>query len=235
MRKSGGNWFQRTTLSTPWVLAVSWVAVLAFGLLWLLFPILDGFSEIYYPGGGVDTFFWGLAAVLIAPVALGFHFVSFSAAFARNWSVRYLVLMLAPIGLLISLYLLLYPAGVTRADKRIDSFQLGARAAVKRAGGAAKVRQEALALLASSSETSLARSEWPDSFCQLHAERVTVDREAQRVDVYIPRRPCWGEQFGYLITEQDAKEPIIVDDPPLARGHRLWRVADGIYLYHTWP
>ena len=235
MEKPRINTFHRISkrlVSIP-VLAFSFVAVLLVGLLWILFPIFDGASEIFFPGSTsyVVEFFMVAAAVFL------FHITCFALAAFYRRSVKYLLYMLIPLCVLPVSNHFLYPPGLTRVDRRVDSFKLGARYRVGWAGGASEVRKEALTLLAETSEVSPSRSEWPDSIRTLRASAVTVDKKTGLVDVEIPRRRCffWGDQFGYLITDANATEPIIINDPPPVRGHRLWRISDGIYLYEKWP
>jgi hypothetical protein len=138
--------------------------------------------------------------------------------------------------LLVGIHFLFYPPGVKRVDRRIQSFPIGARISIFRAGGAYKVRQEALELISNAKETSPEYSKWPKSLRSLGAMSLKVDKNAQMLDVEIPRRRWffWGDQFGYLITDKGAQEPVIVDNPPVVNGHRLWKITDGIYLYQTW-
>lgn len=238
MEKSKTKLFHKIfkPLSNEKVLIISFVAVLLVGLLWIFYPFIDGASEIFYPGStyiGIELL---LLVTLVATVVVLFHIACFSLAVFYNRSAKYLVCMLIPLGLLAVINHILYPAGLTRTDRRIDSFQLGARYRLVWAGGASKVRQEALALLAATSEVNPAKSKWPNSIRALCASSVKVDKKAQLVDVEIPRLRffVWGDQFGYLITKANAGKPVIVDEPPIVYGHRLWKIADGIYLYEKW-
>lgn len=215
------------------VLALSFVAVLLVGFLWILSPVFDGASEIFFPGSTSHVI--ELFMVLVAVVL--FHITCFLLAVFRNRSVKYVVCMLIPLGLVAAIDHVFYPSDLTRTDRRIDSFKLGARYRVRWAGGASRVRQEALDLLSATSQESPSRSEWPDSIRALCASAVTVDKKTGQVDVEIPRRRFffWGDQFGYLITDANATEPVIINDPPVVHGHRLWKISDGIYLYEKWP
>lgn len=242
MEKSKTKLFHKIfkPLSNEKVLIISFVVVLVLGLLWIFLPLIDGASEIFFPGStyiGIELLLVATLLVdLVATVVVLFHITCFTLALFYKRSVKYLVCMLIPLVLLAAINHVLYPAGLTFTDRRVDSFQLGARYRVIWAGGASKVRQEALALLAATSEVHPTRSEWPDSIRALCASGVKVDKKAQLVDVEIPRRRffVWGDQFGYLITEANAEEPVIVDEPPVVYGHRLWKIADGIYLYEKW-
>ena len=215
------------------VLVLSFVAVLLVGLLWILFPILDGASEIFFPGSTsyeIEFFMVAVAVVL-------FHITCFILAVIYRRSFKYLVYMLIPLFLMIVTYKVLYPNNQSYGRRRVDSFQLGARYRVRWVGGASKVRQETLTLLDETSGVSIPRSKWPDSIRALRASDVTVDKKTGIVDVEIPRRRFffWGDQFGYLITDANAPVPVIIDDPRIANGHRLWKISDGIYLYEKWP
>jgi len=121
--------------------------------------------------------------------------------------------------------------------RRVDYFQLGARYRIAWVGGASKVRQEALTLLDEPSGVPLPSSKWPDSICALRASDVKVDKDKGIIDIEIPRRRWffWGDQLGYLITDANAPEPVIINDPRIASGHRLWKITEGIYLYQKWP
>jgi len=231
MEKSRINIFHRISkrlVSIP-VLAFSFVAVLLVGLLWILFPILDGASEIFFPGSN----YYVIELFIVAVVVVLFHITCFILAVIYRRSVKYLVYMMIPLCLLAVLNHFLWPTG----RSRVNSFQLGARYRISWAGGASKIRQEVLTLLDETSGVSIPRSEWPDSIRALRASAVKVDKDKGIVDVEIPRRRWffWGDQLGYLITDANAPEPVIINDPRIASGHRLWKISDGIYLYQKWP
>ena len=38
----------------------------------------------------------------------------------------------------------------------------------------------------------------------------------------------------YIIMLDVNNGNVINNDPPVVRGHRLWKIADGIYLYEKW-
>jgi hypothetical protein len=173
---------------------------------------------------------------MVAIAFILFHITCFILAAIYRRSVKYLVYMLIPFLLLAVSNHFLYPSDLSRVSRRIDSFKLGARYRVRWAGGASKVRQEALALLAEPSGVPLPRSKWPDSILALCASAVTVDKKNGIIDIEIPRRRFffWGDQFGYLITDINAPEPVISNNPPNIYGHRLWKISDGIYLYEKW-
>lgn len=220
-------------LASGKVLFISFAAVLAMGLLWIFSPVIDGASEIFLPGSTSYVIeFLGVAALVML-----FHITCFVTAAVYRRSVRYLIYMLVPAVLIVAADRILRPADLTWTDRRVASFQLGAQYRVDWAGGPAKVRQESLALLAKTAYVSVPKSEWPESIRALRGSSVKINKSARLVDVEIPRRRCffWGDQFGYLITDANAPEPVIVNDPPVIRGHNLWRIADGIYLYETWP
>jgi hypothetical protein len=227
-----------------WWILISWfLAVLGSGLLWVWWPVLDGAIEIFYPRS--DWFNWPFEDIFIlalAIVALLFHAAVCSAAFMRRRSWVYVALMLAPIGISVGTYVILYPSGMDRVQKRVDSFQLGARWAVKRAGGATKVREDALVLLASTPDAarppfqaldSTPSATWPKSFHALHAIRIEVNEVTPYVDVVILPTSCFADTFGYIIMSEDATEPDIKNLHD-RQGHRLWKIADGIYLYEEW-
>jgi len=218
-------------LTSGKVLIISFVAVMVVGLLWIFSPVTDGATEIFLPGSGsyIIEFF------VVAAFVILFHIACFVVAVAYKRSVRYLIYMLIPAGLIFAADRVLRPVDITWTDRRVDSFQLGARYRVNWAGGAIKVRQEALALLVNTTYVSPPKAEWPESMRELHASAVKINKDARLVDVEIPRRPCWGNQFGYLITDANGAEPVIVNDPPVIQGHDMWKIADGIYLYETWP
>ena len=233
MEKPRINIFLRISkrLASIPVLALSFVAVLLVGLLWILFPILDGASEIFFPGSTS----YEIEFFMVAVAVVMFHITCFILAVIYRRSVKYMVYMLIPFFLLAVTNHFLYPPDLSRVNRRVDSFKLGARYRVQRAGGASKVRQEALTLLAETSGVSLPRSKWPDSIHALGANAVKIDKKTGLVDVEIPRRRFffWGDQFGYLITDTNAIKPVIINDP--RSGHRLWKISDGIYLYEKWP
>jgi hypothetical protein len=223
--------FKRFT-SKP-VLVLLFVTVLLAGVLWMLLPILDGASEIFFPGSTSHV----IEFYIVAVVLLLFHITCFSLAAIYRRSVKYLVCMMIPFFLFAITNYFLYPSDMNRVCRRVDSFKLGAKYRIRWAGGASKVRQEAITLLAEPSGVSLPRPKWPDSILGLRASAVTVDKKEGIVDVEIPRRRFffWGDQFGYLITDANAPEPVIINDPRIASGHRLWKISEGIYLYEKWP
>jgi hypothetical protein len=228
MEKPKINTFSKRLASIP-VLTLSFVAVLLVGLLWILFPILDGASEVFFPGSPCYL----IELFIVAVVVILFHITCFILALIYRRSVKYLVYMLIPLCLLVVLNYFLWPTG----RSRVDSFQLGARYRIAWVGGASKVRQEALTLLDETPEISIPRPKWPDSIHALRASDVQVDKDKGIVDVEIPRRRWffWGDQLGYLITDANATAPVIIDDPRIANGHRLWKISEGIYLYQKWP
>jgi len=218
-------------LASGKVLIISFVVVMVVGLLWIFSPVIDGATEIFLPGSSSCI----IEVFVVAAFVLLFHIACFVVAAAYKRSLRYLIYMLIPAGLIYVADRVLRPADMTWTDRRVASFQLGARYRVNWAGGATKVRQEALALLAKSPFVSPPKSKWPESIRALRASAVKVNKDTKLVDVEIPRRPCWGNQFGYLITDANAAVPVIVNDPPVIQGHDMWKIADGIYLYEAWP
>jgi hypothetical protein len=204
------------------------VLVLILGLILLLYPIIDGWGEIFFPGGQ-DRFLITLllhAAIIIVVIL---HIICFTVALFRSWSIKVLIYMVLPIGLLIGI-------GVTQTQRRIESFKLGAQTRVIWAGGPSKVRQEAIALLATTSDLSPPPPQWPPSLQALGAVYIELDKNAQVVDVKIPPQRFMymvGDQFGYLIMDPEAKAPISTDHYE-EDGKRIWKIADGIYLYEIW-
>jgi hypothetical protein len=225
-------------------LPISSLAVVGFGLLWLWRPELDGACEIYSPRLASRALWFD--PILGLPFALGVTFVVLllhiglhAAAWPRRRRALYVAWVLAPFALLTSLYVLYYPAGIDWPQRRVDSFQLGARWAVKRAGGPAKLRQDALSLLVTAPDMapqllqptpSLSPSRWPKSFRALHAMTAKVDRDPACIDIVITPRSCFADTFGYVIASEDAPEPD-VRRLHGRQGHRLWKIDDGIYLY----
>src|SRR4030043_1049448 len=95
MEKSRINIFHRISkrlVSIP-VLAFSFVAVLLVGLLWILFPILDGASEIFFPGSN----YYVIELFIVAVVVVLFHITCFILAVIYRRSVKYLVYMMIPL------------------------------------------------------------------------------------------------------------------------------------------
>ena len=231
MEKPKTNKFHRISklLASKPVLVLSFVAVLLVGLLWILFPILDGAAEIFFPGSN----YYLIELFIVSVFFVLFHITCFILAVIYRRSVKYLIYMMIPLFLLVVLNHFLFPAG----RRRVDYFQLGARYRIAWVGGAFKLRQEALTLLDETPVGSLPISKWPDSIRGLRASAVKVDKDNGIVDVEIPRRRWffWGDQLGYLITGANAPEPVIINDPRIASGHRLWKITDGIYLYQKWP
>jgi hypothetical protein len=226
----------KVTHSRPlprWALTLTPFAMVTFALLWLWSPVLDGAAEILYPGGS-GLFLWELAAPGVGVVTLIVHVSLFGIVIAKTRSIKYVILMLLPIGVaagvILGLYPILYPAGVSRPEKRIDSCQLGARMALRRAGGPAKVREEALTLLATGLNGT--RLSWREPFRGLRAVQVEANQKARWVEVKIPQRRFifWGDQFGYLILGRDANEPVMANLHD-GRTYRLWKIDEGIYLY----
>lgn len=118
MEKPRTNTFLRIykRLASIPVLALSFVAVLLVGLLWILFPILDGASEIFFPGSP----YYLIELFIVAVVVILFHITCFILAVIYRRSVKYLVYMLIPLCLLAVLNHFLCPPG----RSRVDSFQL---------------------------------------------------------------------------------------------------------------
>lgn len=234
MEKPRINIFRRISklLTSIPVLAFSFIAVLLVSVLWILLPILDGASEIFFPG----TTSYVIEFYIVAIAVMMFHIICFILAAFYRRSVQYLIYMLIPAFFLTVTNYFLYPPDLTRVSRRVDSFKLGARYRVQWAGGSSKVRQEALTLLDEPSGVSLPRSKWPESVRGLGASDVITDNKNGIVDVEIPQRRFffWGDQFGYLITDANAPEPVIVNNPPNIYGHRLWKISEGIYLYEKW-
>jgi len=69
MEKPKINTFHRISkrLASIPVLALSFVAVLLVGLLWILFPILDGASEVFFPGSPCYLIELFIVAVAVVP------------------------------------------------------------------------------------------------------------------------------------------------------------------------
>jgi len=231
MEKPKTSKFHRISklLASKPILVLSCIAVLLVGFLWILFPIWDGAIEVFFPG----STYYRIELFILAFVVVLFHITCFILAGFYRHSLKYLIYMFFPLCLLAVLNHFLCPAGRIR----VDYFQLGARYRIAWAGGASKVRQEALILLDEPPGIPLSSSKWPDSIRALRASAVKVDKDNKIVDVEIPRRRWffWGDQLGYLITDVNAPQPIIINDPRIASGHRLWKITDGIYLYQKWP
>ena len=184
---------------------------------------------MFFPG----STYYIIELFILAVVVVLFHITCFILAGFYRHSFKYLIYMFFPVCLLVILNHFLCPAG----RRRVDYFQLGAQYRIAWVGGASKVRQEAITLLDEASGISLLKSKWPDSIRGLCASDVKIDKDSKIVDIEIPRRRWffWGDQLGYLITDVNAPEPVIINDPRIASGHRLWKITDGIYLYQKWP
>jgi hypothetical protein len=227
------------TLSLPF----SCVAVVKLGLLWFRWPVLSGVSAISNPPSfWTDPVFSEPALVAATVVAFAFHVALCSVALLRTRWIECILFTLAPVIVLVGVNCVFRPFAVDRRLKRVDSFQLGAQRAMERAGGVAKVRQDALALLATAPDTppypsgwpsSLPSSQWPRSFRALYPMIVSVDRSASWIDVIMVRQSCLANTFGYIITSERTPEPNFntLHGRPY---HEYWNIDDGIYLYEEW-
>ena len=216
-------------LSSAKILTISSITILLFGIGALLFPVFDGWGEIFIPG----TSNWFLVEIFLTGIALTviiFHIIYLTITLFHRRSIQDLIYVL-PIVILIGIWYLLYPSGVTRTNRRVDSFQLGARTRVMWAGGSSKIREDAHTLITTMSTTQPAPSEWPDSISNLGASYVNIDPTTQTVEVQIPRRHTfYADQFGYIILDKNASEAVkknLLEN----FGIRTWKIADGIYLY----
>ncbi|MFC1974894.1 hypothetical protein ACFLXQ_00680 [Chloroflexota bacterium] len=222
-------------LSSKKTLNLSSLPVLFLGLIFLTAPIIDGWSEIFFPGGSSWFLIYlvtGLLLVTSILVTGVLYVASFVANLIVKRSIWYLV-YLFPIILLLCAWYLLYPPGVTDTDIRINSFQLGAQTRVLWAGGSSKVRQGAVDLLENRSLTVPSQSEWPRSIRALGGIRLQFTGN-QTVKVILPKRRFFfdGDEFGYFIMVDDGAEPYIRGSH--GGGYRLWKISDGIYLYEVW-
>jgi hypothetical protein len=186
MHKSKISLFHRISkhLVNKNVFVLSFIAVLVVGLLWILNPIISGASEIFFPGSSDYI----IEILLLAVLVILFHIICFILAMFYKHSAKYLIYMIIPLYLLTAINYALYPSDTSRIDRRIDSFHLGAGYRVKWAGGATKLRNEALDMLFEASEVSPLRSMWPDSVRALRPNAVRIDKKNQLIDVEIPRR-----------------------------------------------
>jgi len=214
------------------ILVISSITVSVLGLGSLLFPIVDGWSEIFIPGTPSGLLIEFLLAVM-AFVATATHIICLVVTLFHKRSVRYIAYII-PIVMLMCISYLLYPTGVTRTHRRIDSFQLGAQTRVMWAGGPSKIREDAFTLLTTAPEASPPPSEWPDSINALGASYVEINKKERVIQVQIPRRHAfYADQFGYLILDKNA-----IGSPSMdlleQYGNRIWKIADGIYLYERW-
>jgi hypothetical protein len=188
------------------------------------FPCFDGWSETFCPR--ISRYWSGL--FLLNPIFTLVAFLSFLIqgvylffAFYKKWSRNRKIL----IGMCLIMLTLMWSIAIPNVTMRIRCFPVGGWTRIMWAGGASKVRREALHLLDTASHGATSRSEWPDSFKALGAVGVMVDKETYTVNVSIYRQDHFADQFGFLIQKEDA--PI----PKIAHEHRIWKLANGIYFY----
>lgn len=211
-----------------------WPAVvLVLGIGFVLNPYIDGASEIFCPT--ISQGLWLALSVwqLIALMAFIADCACFILAFFHRWSSFAKAVTATPLVLLPVLWMLVYPPGITWTDRRISAFPIGGRMRVMWAGGPSKVREEALAFLATSQDSTPPESEWPASIRALGAGYVKIDQSTRVVQVNIPRRNVFADQFSFLIQSTDAPAPR-ANDKSGGHGHRIWELAEGIYLYEEW-
>jgi hypothetical protein len=128
----------------------------------------------------------------------------------------------------------IYPIGTIPTDGRISSYAIGGQMRVMWAGGASQVRNEALDFIDTTTHSNPPSSEWPVSIRALGAVFVKVDKNSRTVNVCLPRVDVFANQFGFLIRDAGASIPDINRYVGKIDGYRLWKLADGIYLYEIW-
>jgi hypothetical protein len=208
---------------------ISAIIVMAVGLFQIAYAVLDGWSEVVYPGQyrllilGWFGLFFGFPLVVLG------HIIYCTITAVRRCSGWSLVYLATPILLMGGIYQVVGPGDISPIMVRTNAHALGARTRIKWAGGAAKVRQEALALLTETKPTDVSprdRTLWPESLRQLRG--FTLSADAGRVAVSLQKRFRLDDFFIYIICA-DAADPFVgksYPDAPL----RYWRIAEGIYL-----
>ena len=149
----------------------------------------------------------------------------------RKWPYGLKILSGAPLIILLALWLFSYDADTTWTDKRVSAFPIGGQLRVAWAGGANRVREDGLKLLDYSQDATLPRAELPISIRRLGATSVQVHKNEGIVKVFTLRRLSLDDEFGFFIQDVSAQAPESVDE---TGGHRIWKLAEGIYLYENW-
>lgn len=213
-----------------------WPAIVfVLGIGFLFGPYLDGWSEVFCPR--ISHYLWMLVIVWrwVALGAFVSHCVYFAITLRRKWSLKYRVLVTIPLVILPLTWRVMYPPGITTTDRRISSFAIGGWMRVMWAGGPSKVRNDALNLVDATSYSVPPKSEWPASIRALGATYVEVHKGSRTANVYIPRQNVFfADQFGFLIRDAGAPAPDVNHYADAINGYRLWKLADGVYLYEIW-
>jgi len=207
--------------------------VLVLGMHALFGPYIDGWCEVFCPRMWYELsgllMLWGLLRL----AAFAVHCIYSIFVFFRREPLKYKIYVAIPLVILPLMWGVLRLPGLTYTNRRISSFKIGGWTRMMWAGGPSKVRGDALELIDASSDEAPPESEWPASIRALGAIRIEVDRKSRALDVAIPPATPYSDQFGFLIQDVESPVPRIVDGP-LGGGHRIWKLADGIYLYEEW-
>jgi hypothetical protein len=205
-----------------------------------IFPYFDGWSEIFWPR---VAYWWKGAIVIwltfyicIVPLVI-VQILCLVLAVRKKWSPGYKLSIIILSAILASAALS-YWYGPTGTERRVASFPAGAWTRLMMAGGAARFRDQVLRLADTTTSPTPAESEWPDSVKRVGAYLVEVDETDEIVAVYVP---SLGDTFGFLVQDPEAPPPEISyarpgfpDDPEHFRGHRLWKLAEGVFFFEKW-
>lgn len=209
--------------------SIKYIWPFCIGIGYLLFPYFDGWSEICCPRLSriwQDVFLlWGREWILVFFMV---QMIYICVAFFKKWplKIRGLIVLLAVVYL--SVWWVSYPVNTTGTDRRIDAFSLGGWTRLILAGGPVRVQQEALDFLDAASSPTPPISECPSSLQALGISSVQIDKVLGTMKAYIHSRGTYSDQFGYIIQATNA--PV----PQIFREHRIWKLANGIYLFEVW-
>lgn len=209
------------------------MVVFVLGMHSLFNPYISGWCEVFCPRISYEL--WGLLLLwgLLKLAAFAVHCIYSIFVFFRRGPLKYKIYVAVPLVILSLMWGVLCLPGLTYTDRRVNSFKIGGWTRVVWAGGPSKVREEALELIDTSSDAEPPESKWPASIRALGAIRVRVNKESRTLDVAIPTATPYSDQFGFLIRDAESPVPKIAEGP-YGGGHRIWQLADGIYLYEKW-
>jgi hypothetical protein len=204
----------------------------------LFWNYVDPWSEVFCPRLSLYLLWGVLFSFPVFVMAFVFQCMYLAIALYRRWKLKRILTLVV----LLFLFPILWQvkAIIDTRINRWDIFPIGGWSKVLWVGGPRKLRTEALCIMNTApllitdtsshctSYWSPPKSDWPTSVRALRPSHVTVDRKAQIVDVSIPRRDHFSDQFGFLIKKVDTPAPKIFDN------HRIWKITDGIYFYQKW-
>ena len=207
------------------------------GIASLFFPHISGWNEIVFPYFSEIWFFPYLLWEILFALFLGLTIINFIALFFLKTSTKYIILAFCFPVILIILFLRVYPNFSTGkylgVDQRVSFFAVGGQTRILRAGGAERVRNDALLLLdeKTDDEGFVSSASWSSSIKALRAYAIRIDKTTQSVIIYIPRANTFDpDQFVYLITDNKKPTPSVLQTD----GYRYWELDEGVYFFQTW-